>query len=99
MLDRLSQETRDAGHLGTRTRDSLRSHAEELMSLAMDLGQQPSKDEQHTAQMVRSLAQKIDGHRRGLELQHVHLAERKEALDAADSRLLKLLQADAERNH
>lgn len=99
LLGRLSQLSKDAGSLRVKARNTLRDHAEELMALATDLSQQPSGDEQHTAQMVRSLAQKVDGHRRGLELQHVHLAERKEALDTADSRLLKLLQADAERNH
>jgi len=99
LVDRLSRLSEDAGGLRVKARNTLRDHAEELMALATDLGQQPSGDEQHTARMVRSLAQKVDGHRRGLELQHVHLAEKKEALDAADSRLLKLLQADAERNH
>lgn len=98
LMQRLGGLSKDAGGLRARARDALRGHAEELMALASDLGQQPTADEQRTAHMVRSLAQKVHGHQRDLQRQHARFLERKSAADAVDDRLLRLLLADAEHN-
>lgn len=98
LTERLAALSQQAGSLAAKSRRSLVGHAEELMDLAGDLGTQRGGDEQRTAQMVRSLAQKVDSHQHALLQQQARLLERKKAVDAADAELLSMLQVDAERN-
>ncbi|CAK0827289.1 unnamed protein product, partial [Prorocentrum cordatum] len=98
LLQRLDNVSQDAAGFRTRAGRILQGHVEELLALASDLAPQPSADEQHTARLVRSLAQKVRSHQLCLQLQRARALELKGAVDAADERLLRLLLADAERN-
>jgi hypothetical protein len=94
-LDALSKES-DSHNTNLRT--ELRRHAEQLMALATDLGQQLTADEQRSAHIVRDLVQKVENHYHGLYQRHQHFVKRRNAVTAVDERLLRLLAEDAAHN-
>jgi hypothetical protein len=97
-LQKLDALSKESDHQNTRLRTELRRHAEQLMALATDLGQQLTADEQRSAHIVRDLVQKVEDHYHGLYQRHQHFVKRRNAVAAVDGRLLRLLAEDSAHN-